>query len=442
MAKMVSGFKQSMMNQFDGSLLQLKGLLEKMEPIPGDPGRHNSDRNSLWIRFKEEERENELEVEVVSFATCLAFLQRETAGAKLSLNSYLSLGNRRPSPPYSAFDSSPPYPPLWRGCSQVSNPRPTAHERRHLSSHQVISVLSENSTVVQGSRMEKTSGNIATRLFWSIVSFLRRCLFLVISIRPIPRHIAFIMDGNRRYAKKRKMMDGDGHRVGFLALMSMLKYCFELGVTYVTVYAFSIENFKRNPEEVQSLMDLMQEKIEGLIKEESIVNQYGVRVHFIGNLKLLSEPVRSAAERAMAATANNSRGVLSICIAYTSTDEIVHAVQESCEEKLDEISSMNAIKAGYGLTKLGGNEENEREKIVKLTDIEKHMYMAVAPDPDVLIRTSGETRLSNFLLWQSAFCYLYSPSVLWPEIGFRHVVWAVLKFQSNYFYLERKRKQS
>ncbi|KAM1151345.1 hypothetical protein PS2_033897 [Malus domestica] len=374
------------------------------EPIPGDPGRHNSDRNSLWIRFKEDERENELEVEL---------LQRETAGAKLSLNSYLSLGNRRPPPPYSAFDSSP-----------------------------VISVLSENSTVVQGSRMQKTSGNIATRLFWSIVSFLRRCLFLVISIRPIPRHIAFIMDGNRRYAKKRKMMDGDGHRVGFLALMSMLKYCFELGVTYVTVYAFSIENFKRNPEEVQSLMDLMQEKIEGLIKEESIVNQYGVRVHFIGNLKLLSEPVRSAAERAMAATANNSRGVLSICIAYTSTDEIVHAVQESCEEKLDEISSMNAIKAGYGLTKLGGNEEDEREKIVKLTDIEKHMYMAVAPDPDVLIRTSGETRLSNFLLWQSAFCYLYSPSVLWPEIGFRHVVWAVLKFQSNYFYLERKRKQS
>ncbi|KAM1568805.1 hypothetical protein ACFX14_034073 [Malus domestica] len=374
------------------------------EPIPGDPGRHNSDRNSLWIRFKEDERENELEVEL---------LQRETAGAKLSLNSYLSLGNRRPPPPYSAFDSSP-----------------------------VISVLSENSTVVQGSRMQKTSGNIATRLFWSIVSFLRRCLFLVISIRPIPRHIAFIMDGNRRYAKKRKMMDGDGHRVGFLALMSMLKYCFELGVTYVTVYAFSIENFKRNPEEVQSLMGLMQEKIEGLIKEESIVNQYGVRVHFIGNLKLLSEPVRSAAERAMAATANNSRGVLSICIAYTSTDEIVHAVQESCEEKLDEISSMNAIKAGYGLTKLGGNEEDEREKIVKLTDIEKHMYMAVAPDPDVLIRTSGETRLSNFLLWQSAFCYLYSPSVLWPEIGFRHVVWAVLKFQSNYFYLERKRKQS
>ncbi|PRQ25867.1 putative rubber cis-polyprenylcistransferase [Rosa chinensis] len=290
--------------------------------------------------------------------------------------------------------------------------------------------------------MEKRNGNSANQIFWSIVSFLRRCLFLVICACPIPHHIAFIMDGNRRYAKKQKLMEGTGHRVGFVALMSMLKYCYELGVRYVTIYAFSIENFKRQPEEVQSLMDLMQEKIEGLIKEESIVNRYGVKVHFIGNLKLLSEPVRLAAERAMVATANNSRGVLSICIAYTSTDEIVHAVQESCEEKWNEISALNASGAGYGLDKFGGNEKDERENIVKLTDIERHMYMAVAPDPDILIRTSGETRLSNFLLWQSAYCCLYCPSVLWPEIGFRHFVWAILNFQCNRLYLERKKKQS
>ncbi|KAI5348432.1 hypothetical protein L3X38_001319 [Prunus dulcis] len=94
--------------------------------------------------------------------------------------------------------------------------------------------------------MEKSNGNKATQIFWSIVSFLRRCLFLVISVRPIPHHIAFIMDGNRRYAKKRKLKEGDGHRVG-------------------------------DPEEVQSLMDLIQEKIEGLIKEESIVNRYGIK---------------------------------------------------------------------------------------------------------------------------------------------------------------------
>ncbi|GKU86326.1 hypothetical protein SLEP1_g863 [Rubroshorea leprosula] len=249
------------------------------------------------------------------------------------------------------------------------------------------------------------------------------------------------MDGNRRYGKKQNLKEGAGHSAGYSALMSMLRYCYELGVRYVTIYAFSIDNFKRSSEEVQSLMDLLQEKIEGLIKEESIVNSYGVRVYFIGNLQLLSEPVRLAADRAMLATAKNSKAVLLVCIAYTSKNEIVHAVQEACEEKLDEVTEMYSSKDGYGLIRLGENEEGERDYLVKLVDIEKHMYMAVAPDPDIIIRTSGETRLSNFLLWQSAYCYLYSPSVLWPEIGFRHFLWAILNFQQNHFYLDKKRKQ-
>ncbi|XVE92719.1 hypothetical protein REPUB_Repub01dG0123800 [Reevesia pubescens] len=223
------------------------------------------------------------------------------------------------------------------------------------------------------------------------------------------------MDGNRRYTKRWNLMEGAGHKVGFSALMSMLKYCYESGVRYVMIYAFSIDNFKRSPEEVQSLMGLMLEKIEELIKEESIVIGYGVRLHFSGNLKLLSELVRLAAERAMLATAKNSKAVLSVCIAYTSTNEIVHAVQESFEERWDEITVLNSSGAGYGLFRLGGNKQDERDHLIKLTDIEKHMYMALAPDPDIIIRTSSETRLSNFLLWQSANCYLYSPSLLWPE---------------------------
>ncbi|KAL4572739.1 hypothetical protein LXL04_019522 [Taraxacum kok-saghyz] len=247
-------------------------------------------------------------------------------------------------------------------------------------------------------------------------TFARKCIFSILSVSQIPNHIAFIMDGNRRYSKQHKLIDGAGHRVGFTSLMSMLKYSYELGVKYVTIYAFSIENFKRSPEEVQSLMDLMEEKIKGLIKEESIVNQYGVRVYFIGNLKLLSKPVRLAAERAMDATAKNSRAVLSICIAYTSTDEILNAVLESCEEKRDE-------KGEIGVR-----------------DIERHMYMKMTPDPDIIIRTSGETRLSNFLLWQSGNCLLYSPAVLWPEIGFRHLVQAVLDFQKNFCYLNNQKK--
>ncbi|CAK9140631.1 unnamed protein product [Ilex paraguariensis] len=280
--------------------------------------------------------------------------------------------------------------------------------------------------------MDKGRTNQATQMFENLGGILRKFIFSILSIGPVPSHIAFIMDGNRRYAKKQNLIDGDGHRTGFSALMNMLKYCYELGTKHVTVYAFSIDNFKRSPEEVQSIMQLMQEKIEGLIEEESIVNRYGIRVYFLGDLKLLNKPVRLAAERAMGATAKNSKAVLSICIAYTSLDEITHAVQESVEEKCDEIRVLNTSGAGY----------HHREHLINVTDIEEHMYTAVAPNPDIIIRTSGETRLSNFLLWQSAFCILYSPSVLWPEISVWHLVWAVLDFQRNYSYLEEKKKQA
>ncbi|KAK6127586.1 hypothetical protein DH2020_038676 [Rehmannia glutinosa] len=275
--------------------------------------------------------------------------------------------------------------------------------------------------------MENKEHTLVTRLVGSLVSYMRRFLFRVLSVGPVPNHLAFILDGNRRYAKKWNLGEGMGHRAGFLALMTLMKYCYELGVKYVTIYAFSIDNFRRRPDEVQYVMDLMLEKIEGLLKEESIVNQYGVKVLFIGNLKLLHEPVRIAAEKAMKATSNNNQSILLICVAYTSTDEIVHSAQECC----DEIRSSMKV-----------NEEKDvKSDLIKLGDIERHMYMGVAPDVDILIRTSGETRLSNFLLWQTTDCLLYSPKALWPEIGLRHIVWGVLNFQRIYPYLEKRRKK-
>ncbi|GAB4830518.1 Dehydrodolichyl diphosphate synthase cpt3 [Ancistrocladus abbreviatus] len=283
--------------------------------------------------------------------------------------------------------------------------------------------------------MEESSSVSSNSIVGCMGSVLRKCLFSILYVGPIPHHIAFIMDGNRRYANKHNLSEGTGHRLGFAALISVLKYCYELGVKYVTVYAFSIENFKRRPEEVQSLMELMQEKMDSLLKEESIVNQFGVRVHFAGDLTLLSESVRLSAERVMAATASNSKAVLSICVAYTSSNEIVHAAQQSCEVKWDELRILNSSGAGYGLNGYGAN------RFIGSVDIEKHMYMSVAPDPDILIRTSGETRLSNFLLWQSALCLLYCPSALWPEIGLWHLVWAVLNYQRQYRYLEKKKKK-
>ncbi|EXB95131.1 Dehydrodolichyl diphosphate synthase 6 [Morus notabilis] len=346
--------------------------------------------------------------------------------------------------------------------------------------------------------MEKMSGR-TSQLFRGSVTFLRKCLFNVISIGPIPDHIAFIMDGNRRYAKKQNSAEGAGHKAGYSSLMSMLGYCYELGVKYVTVYAFSIDNFKRRPEEVQYLMDLMLEKIDELLEHEGIINQYGIRVYFIGNLKLLNEPVRVAAEKAMKATAKNNKAVLLVCVAYTSRDEIVHAVKESCKNKRRELQTHLGSKVANGASEgveedkkmglnkglvihdaqddgLEGSEAVEktdrmlykgegnsddiatrtckglledaevREKqrklpSIKLVDVEKHMYMGVAPNPDILIRSSGETRLSNFLLWQTANCSLSSPAVLWPELGLRHLVWAVLNFQRSYQYFEKKRKK-
>lgn len=261
--------------------------------------------------------------------------------------------------------------------------------------------------------------------------FLRKCMFNVISVGPIPAHVAFIMDGNRRFAKKHNLAEGEGHKAGFSSLLAVLNYCYELGIKYVTVYAFSIDNFRRKPEIVKYLMSLMLEKIEEMMNQESVVNQYGIRLLFVGDLSLLADNVREAAEKAMKATAKNRRGFLLVCVAYTSTDEMAHAIEESCKDKFVEFQN-GVIEAA----------ETKRDGVVKLGDVEKKMYMAVAPDPDILIRSSGELRLSNFLTWQTEFAPLYSPAALWPELGLWHIVWGVLIYQRSYAYLEKSKKHS
>nr|XP_043631698.1 dehydrodolichyl diphosphate synthase CPT3-like [Erigeron canadensis] len=261
---------------------------------------------------------------------------------------------------------------------------------------------------------------------------MRRVLFNFMSSGPIPQHMAFIMDGNRRFARKWKLEKGAGHKAGFLALMSVLKYCYEIGVKYVTVYAFSLDNFNRRPDEVQYVMDLMHEKIEGFMKELDMVNRYGIRVLFIGDLNRLDEPVRIAADKAMEATAMNTKTYLLVCVAYTSSHEIPRGVYEACQEK----SGLTRTLNGHG------NDIVSDEEEIKVVDLEKHMYMGVVPDPDILVRSSGETRLSNFLLWQSTNSLLYAPKALWPEVGFWHVVWGIFKYQKHYYYLEKKKKQA
>ncbi|XP_047324970.1 dehydrodolichyl diphosphate synthase 6-like [Impatiens glandulifera] len=269
-------------------------------------------------------------------------------------------------------------------------------------------------------------GGMIRNWFVSLCYIMRSLIFRILSVGPIPNHIAFIMDGNRRYSKKHNLGQGDGHKAGFIALMSLLKYCYELGIKYVTIFAFSIDNFRRHPAEVQYVMDLMQDKMEILLKETTIVHDYGVRIHFVGDLKLLPTPVRLAAEKVMRATANNNRTVLFVCVAYTSLNQIIRAVEEACHEKIIKIDDCINYKD---------------EEVIMEVDIEKYADMAVAPDPDILVRSSGETRLSNFLLWQTSNCMLYSPKALWPEMSLKHIVWAVLDYQRHYLFLEKQRKK-
>nr|ABK51403.1 LLA-66 [Lilium longiflorum] len=273
------------------------------------------------------------------------------------------------------------------------------------------------------SKWKKNDNQFApTKFFSNVTSLLRRFFFAVLSVGPMPRHIAFILDGNRRYGKKWKLKEGESHNIGFLTLVRILRYCCEMGVEYVTLYAFSIDNFNRKPNEVQYVMNLIRENTQALVRDLDTVNRLGVRVNFIGRLDLLDGPLREAARTVMKATAGNTRIVLWVCTAYTSTEEIVHGVQGAVEDEWARLRM----------------EGTKRE--ISLEDLEGKMYFERNPDPDILIRTSGETRLSNFVLWQTSFCLLYAPRCLWPDLSLRHLVWAVLLYQRSYAYLEKAKK--
>ncbi|GLJ27263.1 hypothetical protein SUGI_0534960 [Cryptomeria japonica] len=251
----------------------------------------------------------------------------------------------------------------------------------------------------------------------SIYQIFRRFVIWIVSAGSVPNHVAIIMDGNRRYATKRNVKKLKGHEFGYNSLMHTLRDCYELGIKYVSVYAFSIENFRRSKEEVETLMNLMQEKLELLIEKGSIVNKYGIRVQIIGDLSLFPQHVREAAERAMAFSRNNDRAVLNICAPYTGTQEIAQAVE--------------------GVIKNGDLAEKE----IRAEDIERHLYTSNCPEPELLIRTSGETRLSNFFLWQTSFSLLYATPTLWPEFTFRHLIRAILEYQRAYPFLQKQKDQ-
>ncbi|KAI4501597.1 hypothetical protein M0802_003474 [Mischocyttarus mexicanus] len=231
----------------------------------------------------------------------------------------------------------------------------------------------------------------------------------------IPKHVAFIMDGNRRYANKKHIGKIGGHTQGFQKLTETLQWCLDLGIPEVTVYAFSIENFKRSKEEVDGLMELARQKFRSLINEKEKLMENGVCVRIIGNLDLLPEDLRKLIAETIIITKNNNKAFLNIAFAYTSRDEMTYAIKDI----LKGISDSDILP------------EDINEDLIS-----KCLYTYNSPNPDLLIRTSGEIRLSDFLIWQVSNSCIYFADVLWPEFSAWDLFGAIFYYQRCYTNLQ------
>jgi tritrans,polycis-undecaprenyl-diphosphate synthase [geranylgeranyl-diphosphate specific] len=213
----------------------------------------------------------------------------------------------------------------------------------------------------------------------------------------VPHHVAIIMDGNRRFAREFGLAPNEGHIKGKEKLEEVMEWCLELGIKVLTVYAFSTENLLRQAEEVQYLMDLFEDNFYKLAKDERI-HKHHIRLTVIGQIDLLPENVQKAIRTAVDATKDYDNYYYNIALAYGSRQEIVQAIRSIADD----------VKQG----------RLEIEMIDERT-VSSYMYTAQFPDPDLVLRTSGEERVSNFLLWQLAYSELYFTDVYWP--GFRKV---------------------
>jgi undecaprenyl diphosphate synthase len=230
-------------------------------------------------------------------------------------------------------------------------------------------------------------------------------LLNIIDQNKLPRHIAIIMDGNGRWAQKRGLPRKFGHRAGVESLRDIVKICSELNIQVLTVYAFSTENWKRPREEIDVLMDLL---VEYTVKEIGDLCQNGVRVNPIGRLQELPLSAREALNVAVERTRDNNGLILNLALNYGGRSEIVDAI--------------NVIASK--IEKRGLKAVRVDEKVVS-----EHLYTAGQPDPDLLIRPSGDFRISNFLIWQLAYTEFWLTPVMWPEFRRVHLLRALVDFQ-------------
>lgn len=214
---------------------------------------------------------------------------------------------------------------------------------------------------------------------------------------PVPKHVGIIMDGNRRFAQRLGLDPNAGHVLGRKKLEDVMKWCLDLNIKYLTVYAFSTENFKRAPEEVDLLMRLFEINYKEMADNPD-VHKHKIRVRTLGRVELLPPHVQEAARYAEERTKDYDQYFFNVAVAYGGREELLTAFRNIAHQ----------IKAN------GMKPEDIDEELIA-----KHLYTTGLPDPDLILRTSGEERISNFLLWQMAYAELYFTDVYWP--GFRKV---------------------
>ncbi len=225
--------------------------------------------------------------------------------------------------------------------------------------------------------------------------------------RKLPRHIAIIMDGNGRWAKEQGKDRLFGHYHGVESVRNIVEGCAELGIGYLTLYAFSTENWDRPKEEVTGLMELLVQTIK---QEVSTLNKNNIKLHVIGNTSLLPDSARNELQEACQATSANTGLNLVMALSYSSRWEIVEAVRKMARKVRQQQLDPDSITA---------------------EDFERHLCTAGFPDPELMIRTSGEYRISNFLLYQLAYSELYFTSTLWPDFRKENLYEAIWDYQNR-----------
>lgn len=224
---------------------------------------------------------------------------------------------------------------------------------------------------------------------------------------PIPSHVAVILDGNRRWAAGRGMAKYMGYRYGAKKAEELLKWCLELGVKSLTLYTLSKENLGRPKEELNAILNIMEEKL-GELEKDGILEREDIRFKVLGDISPLPKRLREKLKRLEAITSNHSSRFLNLAICYSGRQEIIKAVREIAEE----------VKAG----RLKPDEIGEEV-------LQAHLYTSHVPDPDLIIRTSGEMRISGFLLWQSAYSEFIFMDVYWPDFRKMDLLRAIRTFQ-------------